>query len=314
MVGATPTAVAAAAAAERTTGMVPRMVRRFRIGASHFVYEARFRKGAAVVIRMGLPDQRGVMADGLRLARTLRVLGVPLPEVFMDGLDQPWPWVAMGRLAGTDLGGVMASLSDRQLRGVATRVNAAQLSASAFGSAGRYGYATAAGAAPHASWSGVLDANLLRSARRLTSAGSFDLSVVSTVAGLVHRRRCELDALPAVQFLHDTTTRNVIVRRRGHFSGIVDVDDLCFGDPRFAPALTLAVLLAYGGPARYVETWMDVAAYRGDRIFWLYVALFAVDLMSEHGQRFNGNEIPSNPERRNGLLNAFRHALERASG
>ena len=49
---------------------------------------------------------------------------------------------------------------------------------------------------------------------------------------MVSAARAELDALSPVPFLHDTTTKNVIVTPEGSFSGIVDVDDLCFGDPR----------------------------------------------------------------------------------
>jgi aminoglycoside phosphotransferase (APT) family kinase protein len=112
----------------------------------------------------------------------------------------------------------------------------------------------------------------------------------------------ELDALPPIPFLHDTTTRNVIVTPDGAFSGIVDVDDLCFGDPRYVVALTLASLMVMDGPIRYVDAWMNLANYQHDTIFQLYVALFIVDFMSEHGQAFNGNVLPSSAERRNRLL------------
>jgi hypothetical protein len=33
----------------------------------------------------------------------------------------------------------------------------------------------------------------------------------------------------------------------------VDIDDLCFGDARYPAALTLAVLMAYGGSVSYVS-------------------------------------------------------------
>ena len=88
----------------------------------------------------------------------------------------------------------------------------------------------------------------------------------------------------------------------------MDVGDLCWGDPRYAPALTLSVLLAYGGPPEYVGHWMHAAGHRDDGLFRLYVVLFLVDLMSEHGQRFNGNERPSTPEARDRLLRAFEKA------
>lgn len=125
----------------------------------------------------------------------------------------------------------------------------------------------------------------------------------------VTARRAEIDAIAATPFLHDTTTRNVIVTAAGTFSGIVDVDDLCFGDPRYPAALTLAVLMAHGGPEGYVSAWLRHARQTDDRIFRLYVSLFLRDLMSEHGQVFNGNERPSTPDARAALRRAFERNL-----
>jgi hypothetical protein len=123
--------------------------------------------------------------------------------------------------------------------------------------------------------------------------------------------RQDLDKLPAVPFLHDTTTKNVIVTADGAFSGIIDVDDLCFGDARYTPALTLASLLASRGPTTYVDSWMQHAGHRDDPMFRLYVALFLVDLMSEHGQRFNDNAPHSTESRRAILREAFAEAVSR---
>ena len=140
-------------------------------------------------------------------------------------------------------------------------------------------------ATPRARWMTISAApKSLRRSARLRAAGLFAPHPVESVAALVAARRETLDALPATAFLHDTTTRNVIVTPAGSLSGIVDVDDLCFGDPRYTPALTMAVLLAHNGPVAYVEHWMRVAGQRDNGLFRLYVALFLVDLMSEHGQ------------------------------
>jgi hypothetical protein len=125
----------------------------------------------------------------------------------------------------------------------------------------------------------------------------------------VARRRDEIDRFEAIPFLHDTTTKNVIVAPDGEFSGIVDVDDLCFGDPRYPAALTLAVLLAYGGPTEYVSAWLRHARESDDSVFRLYVLIFLLDLMSEHGQTFNGNERPWPSEARSSLRRAFENGL-----
>ena len=101
----------------------------------------------------------------------------------------------------------------------------------------------------------------------------------------------------------------MIVTESGRFSGIVDVDDLCFGDPRYVVGLTLASILVAGGPVRYVDAWMTNAGFRDDHIFRLYVALFVVDFMSEHGQEFNGNEIRSSEDIRERLKRVFSDCL-----
>ena len=158
----------------------------------------------------------------------------------------------------------------------------------------------------------MLDANLARARARILAAGLLGTEPVGLVADRIARRRAERDALPATACLHDTMTRNVIMMPAGELSGIVDVDDLCFRDPRYAPAVTLIALIASGRPDTYAEAWMHAEGHRDDRLFRLYVALFLVDFMGEHGQRFNGNELASASEARAVLQSAFRRAHERA--
>jgi aminoglycoside phosphotransferase (APT) family kinase protein len=162
-------------------------------------------------------------------------------------------------------------------------------------------------------WSEVLEDNVARSRTRILAAGLFDPWPVDAVSELVTKARGELDSQPPIPFLHDTTTKNVMVTREGAFSGIVDVDDLCFGDPRYVVALTLASLTAAGGPPDYADAWMKIANFRDDKVFRLYVALFLVDFMSEHGQTFNQNSRASSPEARRSLLEVFEANLQRAA-
>ena len=205
----------------------------------------------------------------------------------------------------------MAQCDDRRLDAIAAAVARAQARTAEIGSARRYGYAVRAEEAPSAAWSHVLDASLARSRRRMAAANLFDVGLVDLVQRALGELRETLDSLAPTPFLHDTTTRNVIVTQAGAFSGIVDVDDLCFGDPRYPAALTLAVVMAYGGPVNYVSAWLHHAGRRDDQVFRLYVAAYLLDLMGEHGQVFNGNERPSLPEERTALRKAFEESLRR---
>jgi aminoglycoside phosphotransferase (APT) family kinase protein len=304
-----PDAKLAATIATRVTGYTPAFVRRFTTGARHYVFDVAFAERAPIVVRIGDASARAELAGGLYLYGLLRARGAPLPAILADDVDAPFPWMAMERLPGEDLAGVIAGLSQAQRDAIAAEVARVQAIAATTASAGRYGYAVRPDEAPHAAWSGVLAANLARSRARIAAAGMFDASLVERVEARLAALRDAIDAVPVTPFLHDTTTRNVIVAPDGAFSGIVDVDDLCFGDPRYPAALTLAALMAHGGPVDYVACWMRHAGHADDRLFQLYVALFLLDLMGEHGHAFNGNEAPSTAEARAVLLRAFEETL-----
>jgi Ser/Thr protein kinase RdoA (MazF antagonist) len=306
-----PISAVAGDLAAAAVGCRPIAVRRFGAGLRHYVFEATFEDRAPVVVRIAAEHSRSAMAGALALSRLLRPRGVPLPEVIAEGLTHRFSHLVLERLPGTDLGDVIRGLSDSSLDVIATKVAQAQRITASTASAGRYGYAVDAKDAPRERWSQVLQDNLSRSAKRIAAAKLFGQDAVDTVAKLVADARAELDALPPIPFLHDTTTKNVIVAPGGALSGIVDVDDLCFGDPRYVIALTLASLTVSAGPIHYVDAWMNSANYRDDHIFRLYVVLFLVDFMSEHGQAFNRDLRPSSADERNRLLRIFAEHLQR---
>jgi aminoglycoside phosphotransferase (APT) family kinase protein len=309
-----PNADLAAAIVERAFGHRPRSVLRFGTGSRHYVFDAALEERAQIVVRIGEPSARNELIGAVELSQKLRPLGVPLPALFGYDLDAPFPWLLLERLPGTDLGAVAANLSETQLDQIAAKVARAQAIAAGAGSAGRFGYAARAEEAPYATWPEVLEANLTRSRRRIRAAGLFETGLVDVAAARVDAMRDRLNDTKATPFLHDTTTKNVIVTREGDFSGIVDVDDLCFGDPRYPAALTLASMLGYGGPTSYVSAWLRHAGEKDDAIFRLYVALFLLDLMSEHGLAFNGNARGSTPEGREALRRAFDASISYMTG
>lgn len=306
-----PSVALARHAAKKIMGWMPMKVHRFTVGTAHYVFEVISADQEAAVVRMAETAKRADMRAGAALAARLALLGVPLPEIFGSDFDDPCPYVVMERLPGTDLGQMMARLSLRQLKKIAGQVAVAQRLVSSLGSAGRYGYAVHAEDAPFMSWPLVIEAHVARSRSRIAAAGYFDISIVARLAEIIARWRSPLAAIPATPFLHDTTTKNVIIGPDGSFSGIVDVDDLCFGDPRYPVALTRAVLLGYGGPLSYVSVWMEAGGHAEDGLFELYCAAFLLDLMSEHGQAANGNERPSQKQQRDGLISAFNAIMAR---
>jgi aminoglycoside phosphotransferase len=300
-----PTAARAAAIAARVSQRAPKTVERFTTGARHYVYEVKFADHQPLVVRMGSMTAHAEMAGAVYLSNLLRPRGVPLPAILAQDVQSRFPWIVLERLPGVDLGAVIETLTDARLERIAVNVARAQAITSETRAGRRYGYAVRPEDAPHSTWSQVLDAHLARSRLRIAYAGLFSVVSADIAQSEMSIMRTEIDSIAPTPFLHDTTTRNVIVTDGGVFSGIVDVDDLCFGDPRYPAALTLAALTAQGGPARYVSAWLERAGLADDRLFRMYVMLFLLDLMSEHGQVFNGNQRSSSLEDRAALQQTF---------
>jgi hypothetical protein len=82
-----------------------------------------------------------------------------------------------------------------------------------------------------------------------------------------------------------------VIIHNGRLSGIVDVDEICFGDPLTTPALTQMSLLASGYPTDYVDFWCDALEldHAQRRAVVFYTALFCVCFLGEVGQAFNAN-------------------------
>ncbi len=312
MVALAPDERLAGAIVARELGWRAEEVRRFNTGLDFFVFDV---AGTArnVVVRIGRPEQAGVLEKGVSLRRRLASLGVPLPATLAAGNAEGFPFIIQTRFPGTDLGNVMNGLGSTSLTRIAEAVVAAQAAAAQFGRASRYGYAATGESPTHASWADVVEAHIARSERRLFGTGLFPDRVFASARTMLSRHAEALRRTPATPFLHDTTTKNVIVTGSGEFSGIVDVDDLCFGDPRYAPALTQVAMLVHAGPRAYVDIWMERAGHRRDAVFWFYVSVFLLDFMSEHGATFNGNEATSRPEDRDRLVALFDESVREES-
>jgi len=224
---------------------------------------------------------------------------VPLPALLHADLSMarhPFPVLLLERLPGDDLGTVFRRLSRGELRALAERLAVIQNIVAGLPRGRGFGYAaTCDGPFAHDGWRGVVAAHLARSRARIRLAAVVEESVVDPVE-VAAERVGYLDRVTAVPFLHDITTKNVIIHE-GRLSGIVDVDDLCYGDPLLLVALIRMALLAHGRDQAYVEDWIDILRPDAEQSAALdfYTLQFCVDFMAELGQRFNRSEAAIDP-------------------
>jgi len=93
-----------------------------------------------------------------------------------------------------------------------------------------------------------------------------------------------------VAFLYDTNIRNVIVHN-AQISGIIDVDEITFGDPLLSVGFTKTYLLLAGDDTEFVRYWCETldGTAEDSRLIDLYALVYTVRFMGTLGQKLNGN-------------------------
>jgi hypothetical protein len=258
-------------------------------GAGNWVYEVGFAGGRNVVVRILRSHEE--CAAGVYWSRTLRPLGVPLPEMLAHyvGSDGDRSWMVLERLPGTDLEHAHAALTPQRRRDVADGVvRAQQIVATSLPPGGGFGYVNWPRDWPHKTWGDVVRHELASSRERIERVGVVDPRHIERIEPLLPRFADYFASVRPLPFLDDTTTRNVIVHD-GRLSGIVDVDSICYGDVLFTVALTRMALLNLNQPTAYTDHWLDRVGASDEqrRVVHFYTACFCINFLGEQGQQFN---------------------------
>lgn len=304
---ASPDASAARAIAERLLDQPVQRCERFPTGLRHWVYDVETTDGRRIVVRLAHPDHRLDLAGGRFWMERLRKMGMPVPELLAADVDGPQPYLVLHRLPGTDLGNVHDELTIAQLRGIALAVLDLQAQTATLDPARGFGYARNYEESLNDTWLSVLEASVGRAERWIAAAAVVDPALPARVRQSLAAAAASFGDVTPTAFLHDATTKNVIVAD-GRLSGLVDVDEMAFGDPLWTVALTRMSLLAAGRSTYYTEVQADALRpidnpCEFDERLDLYTALHGLTFLGEIGQTFNrATAAPIDHE--------YRHRLE----
>jgi aminoglycoside phosphotransferase (APT) family kinase protein len=205
-----------------------------------------------------------------------------------------FPFVILEWLPGSDLGQIYKTLSSHEKLEIVGEVARIQEKVSVLPAARSFGSAYSYSEPPeYRTWGAAVLAILERAHQRMTQNSHPGTSYARRAREILGRHEAYFTAVRPVPFLDDMTTKNVLVDR-GRLSGVVDVDQLCFGDPLLTIGLTQMALFSDGLDINYVEYWMNLLklSRHQRRMVDAYALLFSVDFMSELGQRFNKDDQP----------------------
>lgn len=296
----TPTIRDARRIARTTCGQELAGITRYDTGLCHWVYRCTTCTDDTFVLRIGHSQNNRYIEGGITISRLLANHSLPVARV-LDGNPHPGdgelPWMTVHHLPGDDLGDVYADLTTADKKQLARRVVQIQRTVARLASPNHFGYVhNPTASAQFRTWDQFVDRLVTRSLTWLAET-DVDADAEST---LVKRRleqfRPILRNIGPTPFLDDLTTKNVLVHR-GNLSGIIDVDELCFGDPLIWVGLTRMSLLNAGHDADYTQFLLDeLDADDADRQRCdFYTGLFAFVFLSEQGMGFNSPDGTVDP-------------------
>lgn len=288
-------------------------ISRMLTGDQNFVFAVKT-ADSEYVIRMTDEGHKQKFQAAIYWQKMLIPLGVPLAEFIqtdLEGKYSPFPALLMKRLLGNDLVNVYPSLTHAEKKSLASEIIKIQALVTklpegpGFGITDSYEHAH-----EFKTWYEFLMQRLQFFEEQVKNNNVFDFKKVSNVIAIAKNIADDLKTIPATPFLWDASERNVIIHN-GKITGIVDVDELCFGDPLFVIALTSTALELEKQDNVYTDYWAELLSLdqkAGMRLAF-YKLFYAAAFMRKHSiQTANSKKVMFDTEL---LNNIFQQSLKR---
>ena len=261
---------------------------------------------------MGHEETRKHLEGSVFWDEQIKPLGLPTARVLRYDMTAPFPYTILEHLQGMDLGAVYPSLTSPVRKSIARSVAEIQDRVGKLPKAHGYGYGFSySDSRLKPTWQSILEEQLIRARQWIRGVGIAPESHVDRVIDALGEIEGYVQAVEPVPFLHDTTTKNVLVTEGG-LVGIVDIDDVCFGDRLYVLSLTNMALLSSRSSTDYVDFWIEAwnLSPSQRRVMRLYTAINCVGFIGEIGQRFNKDVVEIDYERLRHLEAILDHLLK----
>jgi aminoglycoside phosphotransferase (APT) family kinase protein len=251
------------------------------------------------VIRMTTKERKSTYEAAIYWQDKLLPLGVPLAKfIAIDLEDQysPYPTLIMQRASGDDLCNVYKDLSAVTKQRLAQQIVNIHKKTEALALGSQYGFATSyEHGDKYKSWYEFLLARIDLCQPSLNKTTIFSQDTISKILAVANNLQADLQAVAAKPFMWDTSERNVMIDH-DKISAIIDVDNMCFGDPLFVLGLTYVALESLGFDTVYPDAWaallnLDHSAQLRLQFYRLFYTLWS---MRSYANVVADNRAPDN--------------------
>lgn len=276
---------------EARFNQTPQYIDRIAIGICNEVYRVGL-KEREVIVRLS-PQDRFLMGSHDHIPK-FKALGIPVPDILAEDYSKnlvPFSYQVLSKIEGEDLGQVIETLSDQQLKNLAKEVSNIFKKVSTIPSSDKFGVIWGGGDDEISdTWTERMEIWIEESKQRGLSTGVIDDEIASIAENLYKRYQKYFSSIKPTTYYGDICSKNIMISK-GAFSGLVDLDGLTQGD--YLEAVGRIKLSWYG--TRHGDIYsmaiMDELGLNQEQrhLATMYALLNQISWACENGIQFNQN-------------------------
>lgn len=270
---------------------VPKLIQRIKMGICNEVYLVRLSQ-KEVIIRLS-PHDHFLMGSHDHIPK-FKALQIVVPDILAEDYEKkliPLSYQVLSKIEGNDLGQVIDTLSDHELKELAKEIAHIFHKVSRIPSSDKCGVIFGGGSQEMSkTWAERIQIWIEEARERGVSTGIMDATLQELAENLYRRYQSYFASITPVTYYGDICSKNVMIHR-GLFSGLVDLDVLAQGDP--LEAVGRIFLSWYGthhGNVYSTAVMNELGLNKGQREFVkMYALLNQISWACENGIQFNQN-------------------------
>lgn len=269
----------------------PTFIKRMVIGICNEVYEVGL-NGRNVIVRLSSLD-RHLMGSHDHIPK-FQALGIKVPEILAEDYSKntiPFSYQVQSKIEGEDLGEVIETLSETQLKAIAKEVSNIFDKVKNIPSSDKFGVIWGGGDNELSdSWTERMHIWIEESKERGLKTGVMDIEMERIANNLYNRYKSYFSSIRPTTYYGDICSKNIMILD-GTFNGLVDLDGLTQGDP--LEAIGRIKLSWYGTHhgELYSNALMDALKLNPKQreLVLVYALLNKISWTCENGIQFNQN-------------------------
>lgn len=268
-------------------------VSRFPTGMCHYVFKVVGNR-SKFVIRVSHPEKIDFLRGNVFWTEELSKYELPIPkllELKISDNSSSYSYQIISYIDGEDISSIYPKLNNEQKKNILKELITFQGKAALLPHARGFGFLTSYNdQTAKASWGQVIERALVRAKSCIIKNNIFPQDSISSAENLFHKFEGYFNEIKPIAFFHDLTTKNLLISRdMNHVAGIVDIDEMCFGDNLFLPSLTRMALISSRWDLDYIDMWCKEISINDQekRVLDYYTLIHCLAFMGEIGQVFN---------------------------